>query len=323
MYLLPNIIKDKNTIRENLRKKINRFSGQPRFTIKNIQIRMRGSGEWSMVENTMNEVNMVNLGLMDEEIFYKRLSGEHRKLYSIAFSYLRTEEDALEVVQEASCRAWIAQKAQGRVGLHTLADPDYHQLLHGRAPAQKARVSGGAAGGAKSGDNTKKLYYPSIISSKNSEVYSDGSHFTLVFKNSQFDQLDSTSLKIAGIAALEKDQMKIVVDINKKQIIEAPGTDLKIIQPDQQLGAREILFQREIEKAQSLNSIMMWLADSFTDAKGQKHKMSLEEDSSRRSRTSKDDTAVDEYSFNFGEEAVDYPQPLTLTIEQYWNPIMD
>lgn len=35
---------------------------------------------------------------------------EHRKLYSIAFSYLRTEADALEVVQEASCRAWIKRK---------------------------------------------------------------------------------------------------------------------------------------------------------------------------------------------------------------------
>lgn len=31
-------------------------------------------------------------------------------MYSIAFSYLRSEADALEVVQEASCRAWIKRK---------------------------------------------------------------------------------------------------------------------------------------------------------------------------------------------------------------------
>jgi len=63
-----------------------------------------------MLENTMHEVKILNLGLMDEEIFFKRLSGEHRKLYSIAFSYLRTEADALEAVQEASCRAWMKRK---------------------------------------------------------------------------------------------------------------------------------------------------------------------------------------------------------------------
>ncbi len=33
-----------------------------------------------------------------------------RKLYAIAFSYLRSEADALEAVQEASCRAWIKRR---------------------------------------------------------------------------------------------------------------------------------------------------------------------------------------------------------------------
>ncbi|MEC0242638.1 sigma-70 family RNA polymerase sigma factor [Paenibacillus dokdonensis] len=63
-----------------------------------------------MVENTMNEVKMTNLELIDEESFFNRLSSEQRKLYSIAFSYLRNEADALEVVQEASCRAWMKRK---------------------------------------------------------------------------------------------------------------------------------------------------------------------------------------------------------------------
>ncbi|WP_342440198.1 sigma-70 family RNA polymerase sigma factor [Paenibacillus sp. FSL L8-0436] len=63
-----------------------------------------------MVENTMKEVRMVDVAEMDEEAFFQRLYVEHRKLYSIAFSYLRSEADALEVVQEASCRAWIKRK---------------------------------------------------------------------------------------------------------------------------------------------------------------------------------------------------------------------
>lgn len=60
-----------------------------------------------MVENTMDEVRIVDFAQMDEEAFFDRLYVEHRKMYAIAYSYLRTETDALEVVQEASCRAWM------------------------------------------------------------------------------------------------------------------------------------------------------------------------------------------------------------------------
>lgn len=31
-------------------------------------------------------------------------------MYAIAYSYLRTEADTLEVIQEASCRAWMKRK---------------------------------------------------------------------------------------------------------------------------------------------------------------------------------------------------------------------
>lgn len=62
------------------------------------------------MENIMNEVNIARTGLQDEEAFMNRLSAEQRKLYSIAYSYLRSEADALEAVQEASCRAWMKRK---------------------------------------------------------------------------------------------------------------------------------------------------------------------------------------------------------------------
>ncbi|MGG0824812.1 sigma-70 family RNA polymerase sigma factor [Paenibacillus turicensis] len=48
--------------------------------------------------------------IMDEDLFFKRLSTEQHKLYSIAYSYMRNEADALEVVQEVACRAWMKRK---------------------------------------------------------------------------------------------------------------------------------------------------------------------------------------------------------------------
>lgn len=67
----------------------------------------------------------------------------------------------------------------------------------------------------------------------------------------------------------------------------------------------------------------MRLSDTFTDANGQSHKTAGENGQISRSSSNKESTAVDQYLYNFGKEAVEYPQPLTLTIERYWNPIMD
>ncbi|WP_339275321.1 hypothetical protein MKY59_30575 [Paenibacillus sp. FSL W8-0426] len=39
--------------------------------------------------------------------------------------------------------------------------------------------------------------------------------------------------------------------------------------------------------------------------------------------TTADSSIEDYYALNFGKEALDYPQPLTIAIDQYWNPIMD
>ncbi|WP_150274679.1 sigma-70 family RNA polymerase sigma factor [Paenibacillus tepidiphilus] len=44
---------------------------------------------------------------VEEEAFFERLYKEHRRMYAIAYSYLRSEADALEAVQEATCRAWM------------------------------------------------------------------------------------------------------------------------------------------------------------------------------------------------------------------------
>jgi len=44
---------------------------------------------------------------LDEETFVQKIAEHRRKLYGIAFSYLHNEADALEALQEASCKAWI------------------------------------------------------------------------------------------------------------------------------------------------------------------------------------------------------------------------
>ncbi|QWU15387.1 protein of unknown function [Paenibacillus sophorae] len=174
----------------------------------------------------------------------------------------------------------------------------------------------------KKGDTTEKLYYPGIITSDNSEVYTDDSKATLVFKNSQYSQPDSVTLKTFGISAVDKDQMKIVVDLVKKQIIEAPGSGLELVEPTPESNpeAGEILLRQKIDNAQYLNTYT-WLADSFTDAQGKVHKRAPS--GSFGVSRSKDGTAVNEIRYNFGEDAKNYPQPLTIPIEKFINPIWD
>ncbi|KOP65187.1 RNA polymerase subunit sigma [Bacillus sp. FJAT-18019] len=43
----------------------------------------------------------------DEKAFYALVTEHRRRLYGIAYSYLHNESDALEVLQETVCRAWM------------------------------------------------------------------------------------------------------------------------------------------------------------------------------------------------------------------------
>nr|WP_305121006.1 sigma-70 family RNA polymerase sigma factor [Saccharibacillus sp. JS10] len=42
----------------------------------------------------------------EEELFFERIDRQSGKLYRIAYSYLRSNADALEILQEVSYRAW-------------------------------------------------------------------------------------------------------------------------------------------------------------------------------------------------------------------------
>ncbi|TXK85056.1 sigma-70 family RNA polymerase sigma factor [Paenibacillus sp. N3.4] len=55
----------------------------------------------------------------DHEAFYILVSAQKKRLYSIAFAYLKNESDALEAIQEATCRAYIK--------LSKLREPRYFQ----------------------------------------------------------------------------------------------------------------------------------------------------------------------------------------------------
>ncbi|MWV42828.1 DUF4179 domain-containing protein [Paenibacillus sp. HJL G12] len=170
----------------------------------------------------------------------------------------------------------------------------------------------------KSGDHTEKLYYPE-------EVLKDNTKVTLVYKSSQLDQLDTTSLKVFGIAAVKKDQLKVVVDLKKREILAAPDDLLQILPSDQQADDEEVYFYRKLEQAQVAESLGMWLAPTFTDANGKQHKMLSPKSTSHSGTISstKEDTMEDETPYNFGKGALNYPQPLTIEVKQYWVPIMD
>jgi RNA polymerase sigma factor (sigma-70 family) len=47
----------------------------------------------------------------EEEVFMQTVLGQQKLLYGIAYSYLRNEADTLEVLQEATCRAWNKRKS--------------------------------------------------------------------------------------------------------------------------------------------------------------------------------------------------------------------
>ncbi|MBY9082326.1 sigma-70 family RNA polymerase sigma factor [Paenibacillus sp. HN-1] len=47
----------------------------------------------------------------EEERFFRQVAEQKRTLYGIAYSYLRNEGDALEMLQEATCRAWIKRSS--------------------------------------------------------------------------------------------------------------------------------------------------------------------------------------------------------------------
>ncbi|CAH1197156.1 DUF4179 domain-containing protein [Paenibacillus sp. JJ-223] len=169
------------------------------------------------------------------------------------------------------------------------------------------------------GEEREKVYYPDTM-------FSDDSKVTLVFRSNSFDHMDGVSLKVSGIAALPKEEMHIAIDLGQKQIVAAPDQYVQIIEPEEPAADGEILLYFKREKAMAAQSFGMSLEHNFTDAEGNKHDLLSPETIKQGGHsvsTTADSSIEDYYAVNFGKEALDYRQPLTIAIEQYWNPIMD
>lgn len=174
-----------------------------------------------------------------------------------------------------------------------------------------------------SGGKTAKSYYPNRITTDNSEIYTDRSRVTLVFDNKLSGPLDGATLKTFGITALDKEQRKLTVDLNKRQIITAPGSDLSIAESDGETEPGKIIFRQTINTSSLIDVFGMRLSDTYKDAKGHTHTIADGNGLISGSSSSKQGWASYDYLFNFGKKASEYPQPLTLTLESYWYPVMD
>jgi len=62
------------------------------------------------MDDVLEDTKIDDAAETEEELFFNRIAEQERKMYAIALSYLRSEADALEAVQEASCRAWIKRR---------------------------------------------------------------------------------------------------------------------------------------------------------------------------------------------------------------------
>ncbi|KUP24153.1 DUF4179 domain-containing protein [Paenibacillus sp. DMB5] len=174
----------------------------------------------------------------------------------------------------------------------------------------------------KSGDKIIKSYYPAVITADNSELWKDRSQFTLVYTSKDYLDLNSLSLKTFGIAAVDKNQMKIVVDLKKRRIVEAPdGFSIKAQGESAKPGV--ITFRNKREDIETQDSFMMRLAENYTDADGKMHTRLGGEGVFTQSLSRGAKTFDEEYDYNFGLQAFHYLQPLTVEIERYWNPMLD
>ncbi|WP_256703901.1 RNA polymerase sigma factor [Paenibacillus sp. FSL H8-0259] len=81
------------------------------------------------------EMKRVTAAVPHEETDFVKAVMEHSdQLYHIAYSYLGNRNDALEALQEATCRAWVKRRTlkdpKGPPGVQILADTDINLCLH-------------------------------------------------------------------------------------------------------------------------------------------------------------------------------------------------
>ncbi|GGN99858.1 DUF4179 domain-containing protein [Saccharibacillus kuerlensis] len=134
------------------------------------------------------------------------------------------------------------------------------------------------------------------------------------------ENVDSVTLEIDGISALEREKLKLVIDTETMRVLEAPDDKTGVEPAGPRYGKGVIAIKRTGAHVSGLASNML-LDSVFEDGSGKQHDM--ESEGHRGGSTgSMNETEAETFSyFDIGEEKL--PQPLTFTIQSYPNPILE
>ncbi|QWU13451.1 hypothetical protein SAMN04487895_103116 [Paenibacillus sophorae] len=195
--------------------------------------------------------------------------------------------------------------------------------------------------------NAKRIFSvikPTIMSGKGEKETALASYMTLdvntplqtmVFHNNNMDAKGPLKLTIKGIQALDKPDLKLVIDTEAQKIIKAPddrltlsdrSTDIRFTESSSGVEGKgkpgQLVLQLSTKPTPNdeMTRVSFDLDDSFTDGEGVKHSINRNEGTYWESSGNSEgwtDTGI----YNLGSAKL--PQPLTFTISSYPNPILE
>ncbi|MDT3425681.1 hypothetical protein J2Z22_001200 [Paenibacillus forsythiae] len=148
---------------------------------------------------------------------------------------------------------------------------------------------------------------------------------TMVFHNNNMDARGPLKLTVKGIYALDKSDLKLVVDTEGQKIIKAPDDRLTLSERNSRTGlagSSQLALQFNAKPAlnDETTHLSIDLDDSFTDGEGVKHFINRNEGTYWESGGNPEgwtETGI----YNLGPGKL--PQPLTFTISSYPNPVLE
>ncbi len=135
-------------------------------------------------------------------------------------------------------------------------------------------------------------------------------------------EADSIRLAIDGISALEPDRLKLVVDTDKMEVLEAPDSAISVESAESTHNAGYIAIKRIGVYPEGMASNML-LDSTFVDGEGFKHNLESETPGGEVSYSATDSDGEKQMTFEYvyiGQQK--WPQPLTFSITNYPNPIL-
>ncbi|WP_172197925.1 DUF4179 domain-containing protein [Saccharibacillus qingshengii] len=170
---------------------------------------------------------------------------------------------------------------------------------------------------AESGGRTEELAW--LGSSSISETDTEES---LEFESAASPDIDSLTLAIDGISALDRDKLTLVVDTDAMRVIKAPDSRISLEPAGTEYGKGYIAFKRTGGTPTGMAANMQ-LDYTFTDGNGVEHSSEGGDQSGTvsYSQTDADGAEVSLEYVYIGEKK--WPQPLTFHIVHYPNPIME